>query len=327
MSQDAALDSTARILSALQALLAERQQAGPQVATREEEAEKVKNQALLAQTAAYTPDSIVNGLAALQLNFSRAIADLSDALSAEADKLTDLKRAIAIATDQLEQLRRIRIVADASYIRRQEHQERLQVLAADNRAQQEILNKEQAQTRKQWAQEQADFEARSTDAAALTAQAREQEEADYAYQTERDRAIAANDYADRERHQSRELQQTGAAKERDWAEREQVLAAGAAKFQAQQEQIASFEAELQQAYSKAKGDAIAEANREAKVKTDLLEKEWEAAQQGYDLQIADREAAIARQREQIADLTAQLQAATNQAQSLAMRAFQPPAAA
>lgn len=44
MSQVTA-DPTTRILSAFQALLAERQQRGPKVATREEEVEQAKNSA------------------------------------------------------------------------------------------------------------------------------------------------------------------------------------------------------------------------------------------------------------------------------------------
>jgi hypothetical protein len=74
-------------------------------------------------------------------------------------------------------------------------------------------------------------------------------------------------------------------------------------------------------YNKAKGEAIKEAERKAKVETDLLEKEWEAAQKGYDFQTSSLEATIARYEQQIAELTTQFQESNSQAQSLAIKAF------
>ena len=64
-----------------------------------------------------------------------------------------------------------------------------------------------------------------------------------------------------------------------------------------------------------------EVERDGKVKADLFEKEWEAEKQGYEMTIQSLEAKIQRQSEEISELMSQLQAATTQAQNLAMRAF------
>ncbi|MGC1244904.1 MAG: hypothetical protein WA865_01730, partial [Spirulinaceae cyanobacterium] len=111
-------------------------------------------------------------------------------------------------------------------------------------------------------------------------------------------------------------------KEKAWQEREEYLTDNRAEFVENEQKVATFAEELQQAYSKAKEDAIKEATREANVKANLIEKEWEAAKQGYELKVESLQASIERQAEQMNELTAQLQAATNQAQQLAMRAFQ-----
>ncbi|NJO19807.1 MAG: hypothetical protein HC838_06680, partial [Spirulinaceae cyanobacterium RM2_2_10] len=59
-------------------MLTEQQQTSRKVITRQAEVEKAKNQDLLTRTAAYTPDTIVNGLATLQLGFSEAIKEQAE---------------------------------------------------------------------------------------------------------------------------------------------------------------------------------------------------------------------------------------------------------
>ncbi|MDZ4874253.1 MAG: hypothetical protein CLLPBCKN_003649 [Chroococcidiopsis cubana SAG 39.79] len=87
-------------------------------------------------------------------------------------------------------------------------------------------------------------------------------------------------------------------------------------------QIAAFPTELEEAVKKAREEAIKDVNQDAKVKADLFEKEWQAAKQSYELQVQSLEQVITRQIEQIENLTAQMQAAQQQAQELALRAFQ-----
>ena len=57
------------------------------------------------------------------------------------------------------------------------------------------------------------------------------------------------------------------------------------------------------------------------MQTDLLEKEWSATKQGYELRLQSLEATSERQIQQINELITQLQEANNQAQNLALRAF------
>ncbi len=77
MNQIAAKDSKAKILDAFQQILAERQKIESNVATKEEEAQKAENQRVLEAASQYTADSIVRGLADLQLDFGTIISGLS----------------------------------------------------------------------------------------------------------------------------------------------------------------------------------------------------------------------------------------------------------
>ncbi len=314
--------SKTQILAQFQQLLTQHKQTASQIATKEEEAEKAKNQELLTQAATYTIDSIVNGMATLQLNFGSAITELAQRLAGESGKLDELKRAILVEQDNLQQLRQVRIVADALYILRQEHQSQLRILTEEAETQREALAKEISQTRKFWEKEQAEFTLRIEEEAAQITKDREQEQANYTYHIQQQHKIELDEYEQAKRLQERMLQGLNREKEKDWQEREQVLSANQAEFAANEQKIAGFEEALKQAYTEAKGEAIKKAEREAKVKSDLLEKEWEAEKQGYELKLTAIEATIQRQLEQIADLTTQLQTATTQAQTLAMRAFQ-----
>ena len=58
------------------------------------------------------------------------------------------------------------------------------------------------------------------------------------------------------------------------------------------------------------------------VKQNKHAQEWQAAKQSYELQVQSLEQVITKQIEQIENLTAQMQAAQQQAQELALRAFQ-----
>ena len=321
MTLGTAKESKAKILQKFQQILAENKKIESKVETKEQEAEKAKNKQLLEVASTYTVDSIVKGLADLQLDFGSVINGLSERLSTEASKLDELKRGIEIETAQLQQLQRIRVVADALYILTQEHQEKITALEQSAASQREVIEKDTIQKRKIWEKEQQEFDIIVQERTALIIKEREQETADYRYELERTRTVATDEYEETKRKLERELQQSTREKEKNWVEREQVLSDNQAEFEKNQTKAAGFEEELKQAYIKAKEEAIQEVSREAKVKADLVDKEWEGTKQGYELKVQSLQQNIGRQAEQIAEISAQLQATMKQSQDLAMKAF------
>ena len=315
------IEGKEQVMSAFNKLLTQYQKVESKVATKEEEVSTIKNQQLLTRATEYTVDNIINGMATLQLDFGGAIDSIKENLTGESTKLNELKRAIAVEQEHLQRLSQVRLVADALHILQQEHQEKLHKLAEETSLQQENITKEITKSKKVWQQEQADFLIAIAEEDNLIAQQREQEEADYQYELARQRKIETDEYEEDKRQQERELSQIEREKNQHWTKREQYLANYKAEFTANLEKIASFEEKIQAEYNKAKGEAIKEAFAKAKVEADLLEKEWEANQNGYDFQIASLEATITKQEQQIAELTNQLQESNSQAQSLAMKAF------
>lgn len=316
-----AKDSKAQILQNFQQILADKKKIESKVETKEQSAEKTKNKQLLEVASTYTIDSIVKGLADLQLDFGSTISGLSEKLKAESSKLDELKRAIEIEAAQLQELQQIRVVADALHILTQEHREKLTLLEQNAANQREILEKDTTQKRKLWGKEQQEFEAAVQEETALITKKRQEETADYQYELQRSRQIETDEYEETKRKLERHLQESTREKEKNWVEREKVLSNNQAEFEENQRKAAGFEEELKQAYVKAKEEAIQEVSREAKVKADLVEKEWEGTKQGYELKVQSLQQTIGRQTEQIAEISAQLQATMKQAQDLAMKAF------
>lgn len=314
--------TSSEIAIAFNKLLNQYQQNKSKIATKEEEAEKTKNQDLLARTKDYTVDHIVNEMASLQLSFGNIVQELATELSAESNKLDELKRAIATEQEHLQRLNQVRLVADAIHILKQEHQAKKETLQTNTAKVRETFAQEIAQTKKEWDLEQAEFSARIEEAAELLINKRTLEEADYQYELERQRTIEQDEYESDKRLQTRELAELDEVKNKDWAEREKYLAKNKAEFSKNMEKIASFEEKLKEEYNKAKGKAIKEAEGKYKIEADLQEKEWSATQQGYELKIASLTTVVEQQTEQVAEITAQLQEANTQAQNLAMQAFQ-----
>jgi hypothetical protein len=322
MIQTAMPDSRNTIVTAFERLLNDYRQQEFKVATKEEEAEKLKDRELLVKTANYTVNNIINGMAALQLNFAASINELTDRLTTESDKLAEIKKAIAVETENLKQLHQIRLVADALHIFSREHQEKIKCLEIRTATQIEAIEKEMEQTRKIWDKERQEFTLKNQETLKLITQKREQEEADYEYELKRQRKIELDDYLEDRRLQERELKMLELEKTKNWQERQQYLENHRSQFTKNSEKAATFEEKLAEEYNKAKGEAIKEADRKAKIEIDLIEKEWEATKQGNLLKIESLEQTIERQIEQIDRLTTQLEQVNTQAQNLAMQAFQ-----
>jgi hypothetical protein len=314
-------DSKTEILAELNRIL-DRDRPSSKVATKEEEAQLAKNKEIVARAANYTVDTIVKGMADLQLEFGSIVSELSEKLTAEVEKLTEAKQAIEIETQHRTELQKIRVVADALYIITQEHQQSLKAIEQQLTSEQEELVKEQTQVRKNWAQTAKEYAEQQAELATITAKERQKEQDEFQYKVTRDRQLQADTYAETKRNQEQEIQSRDREQQKQWKEREKFLKDNQKLLDENLAKVTAFPAELEEAVKKAREEAIKETSADAKVKADLFEKEWEGAKQGYEMKIQSLERVVERQSEQITAMTEQLQAVMNQAQSLAMRAFE-----
>ena len=321
MNTVAAKDSKQQLMQAFEQILAEKQKLDSKIATKQEEAEKEKDKEILAAASAYTVDGIVKGLADLQLEFGTIVNQLSEKLKTENSKLDELNRAIEVETQYLQELQKIRIVADTLDVLTQEHQENLSKIEADITQKKEALEKEKQQILKEWEKEQVKFTFSEQEYSELLTKNREKEAEEYQYKLENSRKINEDSYQETKRQLERDLQLATRDKGKDWVERERINQQRQALLEEYQKKVASFPAELDTAYKKAKEDAIKNTSQRTKVESDLFEKEWEGSKQSYELKITSLQQNIERQKEQIESISNQLQETLKQSQDLSMRAF------
>ena len=314
-------DSKQQQMQAFQQILTDKKKLASKIATKQEEAEKAKNKQILEAASIYTVDSIVKGLADLQLEFGSVINTLAEKLAKENSKLDELNQAIKVATERLQELQKIRVVADTLDILNLEHQEKLKILEQDTVSKREVLEKEIAIRRKEWQKEQAAYEEALQAYNELLVKDRTLEQEDYQYKLETSQKINTNTYEDLKRKEERELQESTQEKEKNWVDREKILSERQPLFVENQQKVTAFPKELEEAVNKSREEAIKDTTQKAKIEADLFAKEWEATKQSYELKNQSLEETIKKQVEQIEGISAQLQTALKQAQDLAMRAF------
>ncbi|MEH2242555.1 hypothetical protein [Nostoc sp.] len=314
-------DSKQQLMQAFQQIIIQRKKLESKIATKQEEVEKAKSQGILQAASTYTIDSIVKGLADLQLEFGSILNVLSEKLAQENSKLDELNRAIEIETQRLQELQQIRVIADTLDILSQEHQGKLKTLEQDTINKREALEKEITIRRKEWQKEQAEYEEKLQAYNDLLAKNRQQEQEESQYELETIRKLNTDSYEAIKHQQQREIPENSPNKQKDWAEREKIFAERQPIFADYQQKVATFPNELEEAVKKAREEAIKETSQKTKIEADLFDKEWSANKQSYELRIQSLEETIKKQSEQIEGIYAQLQTALKQAQELAMRAF------
>lgn len=309
------------IVRTFQQILEDRKAIASKVTTKTQVADQAKNQDLLQLAATYSGDRIVRGLANLQLEFGSIVISLSEKLIAEVAKLDTLERAIHLETEHLETLRQLRVVADALHIQTQEHQEHLNHLEQTTTERQSALEAEMTNQQQLWTREQQEFEATAQAKTERLTRERQRQTADYQYNFERTRTLASNEYEEKQRQQEQTLQATHQANEQQWAEREKRLAEQQPLLKTYQQKVDQFPIEMETSIQQAHNTAFETVQRDARVKAELVEKEWESTQKGYELKIQALDTQIQRQTQQMEQLQHQLQETLKQSYALNLKAF------
>lgn len=308
-----------QIMQQFHQLLTERKIAETPIAAKQKQLQIEVDQKTLEAAADYTVESIVKGSADLQLDFNSRIDDISDKLSAEVTKLAELRRAIHVATRHLDELRKIRIAAEALNILIQEHEQTSKSFQTESEQKQQALENEITTTTDAWKIEQEEFETANKAHLEKIKKERKKNEADYKYDLERKQKIELDKIEDLKRALERRLADESEKRESDWSEREKMIAGRQDEMKKYQEMVMTFDKELHNSVRKAQAEAIDEAKEKAALEAELSEKEIAANREMYELKIKSLEDMIAKQGKQIEDLNVQLQEAVKQSQDLAFK--------
>lgn len=321
MSQTDIPTSTADILKAFDALAARRAKQAERIETRAEAATRAEDAEIAQRAAGYTEESIVNRLAALQLEFGGVVSGLKSTVDAETVRRTELARAIEVETRRLAELREVTIAAEAVAIRAAERAARDAAFEADAAAARKALDDEIMGFRGAWSGEAEAWTAKVAEEDAERRKSRERAEADFAYETARERTLADHAFAERKRDLERALAEEGERREKAFAEREAALEAKGDEIAALREKVAGFPATLEAKVKAAREAAIAEATAEAGFEARIAEQEGTATLELKQLRVQSLEATIERQTAELARLQTELAEVLGRTQTMAADAI------
>jgi hypothetical protein len=313
--------SREEIDKAFSALLRAHRQLAGNIETRAEVAERGRDREVVEQASGYTVDNIVKGLAELQLEFTKALEDLSDRMESESGKVGQLQRAIEIERRRLAELENLTIAAEALALLEQEHAQKLAELEARRAADQTELDAEIAQTRERWASEAAAREEQDAEFTARRDADRKRADEEHGYELARKDKLTINENTEAKRSLERELAEQTARRDKDWSAREAALELRAEEIKALRTKIAGRDEALAKTETQAREQAISSINRDAKHEAELAARDAAADIEVFELKIKTLESRIGDQSGQLQELSTRLSAALSQAQKLASEAL------
>ena len=272
---------------------------------------KAREEAVRHEVAEIGVEAVVQRIAGLGLEVSRAIGDISEKLSAEVRLLGTLREAVALERRELERLHQIDVAATSLDHLVEEHTRRKQELEA-----------EIAGERAAWEAERSRVERERREQEDVQKKQRQREVEDYEYRKGLERKKAQDKHDEEQRQLERKNAERQEALEKEWQRRETALKDREDRLARLEAEVAEFPARLLRETEA----AVKEARREVELQLDrqilLLKKDAEAEARVAQLGSKALEQSLASSTAQIAALEKQLAEAKQQVQDIAIRAIE-----
>lgn len=265
---------------------------------------------------------VLSGLEQLQDGFRLAVGGLEDDLVREARRLADLRSAAEGLVARLENEHGIELgetTLDDLVQRAVTEGDAADTAHAERvRAHETELRSKKAA----WKEEQARHAAQVSERDADRKKAVAREQAEYDYALERRRAAEADGDGMRRKAAEKALAEFEAQTRGAWSAREEAIETRETELAELTSKAEAFPGELAAAIEKARGTGAAMARKQAESDTRMRAKTMEGQTRLADERIEALEGTIATQKTRIERLGAQLEAALEQAQQLAVKALE-----
>ena len=266
-------------------------------------------------------ETIIRDLTGIRARLGESVGALQQQLLGEATRLDGLHTEIAEHIVHLRELHGIEVHEDTlrDLVRRYLDTQKTADEVAATRKQ--TAEAEAEAKKAAWKKEQEEHTRTAKEAEDASIKARKRSADEYTYENERSHKADADALAQTKKQQQAELDTLKEQSERAWAEREKELAAREKEYADLKAKAASFSKDLEAAIAKAEQEGTGIAKRQAKVATDLLQKENDGKRRVSELKVHALEEQITKQNEQLSELSKQLATALKQAQDLAIKAI------
>jgi len=291
-------------------MLREEAEASEPVDAKAETSAKAHDDEIRAEVAEVSVEAVVQRIAGLGLDMSRALADVSEKLTAEVRLLGALREAVGLERRELERLHQIDVAATA-----------VDHLVAEHAEKKEGLEAEIAERRAQWEAEVARVERERREQEETLKRSRQREIEDYEYRKGLERKKAQDKYDEEQRQTERRNAERQEALDKDWQRREAALKEREEHGARLTAEVAEFPARLAREIEAASQEARRQVEAQLDRQILLLKKDAEAEARVAGLSIKALEQALAASAGQIVALEKQLAEAKQQVQDIAVRAI------
>jgi hypothetical protein len=260
---------------------------------------------------ALSVEGVAQSLSALSVQISKALAEVSDNLIAEVQRLATVRAAVALEGAELERLHKIDVAATA-----------LDQLVQDYDSKSLALDADISARRTTWDAELKARDRTEKDYDENLNKQRQRETEEYEYKKTIDRKKTQERYDEDVRiveKRNREKQET---LEKSWEVRERTIKEREEEYLQLQQTVGGFTSRLQTETDRARTEATRQTEQRFEQQVLLMTKEGEADRRLSDLQIKTLEESVARQTAQMAALQKQLDEAKQQVQDIAVKAIE-----
>lgn len=303
-------------------------EAEKQVAERTEESrpeEKLQaraDQEAISAAEAISTEGVVKSIADLKASVSKTLTQLADRLEEEVGKYAQIQRAVAVKNAELQDIYGIQRSA-ATLLAMIEAQERKhEQMERTLGEQKEQLQREIADLRAQWENEQQQHEAQEKERDAGEQKRRQREQDEYRYTFAREQKQARDGFADEMAKAQKELAARKTQAEQSVKDREEALAAREQELQSLRQRVQQFPSDLEAAVTKAVTEARQRMEQDAKGRQELLEKGFAGEKNVLAARVAALEQTVKEQTGRASSLQQQAEKAYQQVQEIAVRAIE-----
>jgi hypothetical protein len=292
------------------------------VSERQVEAKKTADSAVVEKASKYTVESIIKGLADLNIYVGKALNDLSRELTAEAEKLAEIRGAIAIETGHLEELHDIQLAADTLALLIKEHAEKKAAFEAERESEENEFNFQIAEKKTDWKKEQEAYAAALKENEARLRKEREREKEEYEYSLALARKKEKDGYEAARTAQMKALEEERAKQEQELGAREASVKSQEVELADLRAKVAAFPGELAASIERAGKEAASKAEGQQRLEAQLLAKEVDGDRRVAQMKAGALEEVVAKQAAQIEALTRKLDEANAKVEEIAVKAIE-----
>ncbi len=289
---------------------------------RQTEVKKVAEALVVEKTSNYTVESIIKGLANLNIYVGKALSDLSRELTAEANKLTEIREAMAIESRNLEEIHDIHLAADTLASLIKDHQETKATFETERAEAENEFHFQLAEKKFEWKKEQDAYALALKENEARIKKEREREREEFEYNLALTRKKEADAYEAKKAALTKALEDERSRQERELSDREANVKAQEAEISELRARVSGFPAELAAATERAQKETNSRAENQAQQAAQLLAKDVEGDKRVAQVKIAALEEVVAKQASQIEALTKKLDEANAKVEEIAVKAIE-----